>query len=190
MDGVPKHCLFHVNGPVAALPLQFGHNNGKHCVVPFWGSIFDANCAAYIPPSSDERALEELRLLFQREKDPLNLVFLSPRYMTPDAQIFYEKLETVHFVDEIADALKDRDGTHIVVMLPGERLVPSVDKIPQEFQGFHALNQILRNHADKLTYVISDVRYSLPDFAACLRQQVGKLWWQDSGLQWHDVGYP
>ena len=72
LDGVTHYCLFHVNGPVAALPLQFGHNNGKHCVVPFWGAIFDTSCAAYIPPSSDEKAIEELRKLFQRPKDPLN----------------------------------------------------------------------------------------------------------------------
>ncbi len=184
---VPAHCLFHVNGPVAPLPLLFGQNNGRHSVVLFWGSIFDTHCASYLPHSTDENAEAELKKLFTRSDEPLKTLFLTPRYITPDGRIFYERLESVHFVNSMAEELVRRNDTEIIVLATGDRVTSSVEAIPGEVRPLGALDDVLRRQPQKLTYVVSHPNQETPSFVSDLRQRIGKLWWQDMTQAWMDV---
>jgi hypothetical protein len=175
---VPTHCLFHVNGPVALLPVLFGRSNGRHSLVPFWGSIFDTHCGACLPPSGDEAAFRALKDLFLRAHEPLHIAFLTPRYITPDGRVFYERLESVHFVDAIEESILQRPDTEIVVLATGDRLMRSTDEIPENHRQLVALQEILETQPQQLTYVLTSPKYPANTVAVTLKERAGKVFWQ------------
>lgn len=176
----PAGSVIYTTSAVFHLPMLYRSSPSRHQIYPFCGKSFDYNCGGWLIPTWDTEAIAALVNLFKRDRDPLTTAFLCPLYVSPGQGIGYERIEAACIADAVSCA--DR----VVVIAAGNRVVTSIDEVSHHTRVFAALNETLRNAAEKVTYVISRKDEPLPDIAYELRRSVGRLWWRSSA-GWQDV---
>lgn len=112
--------LFHTNSIV--FPMAVLRERCPHWVYTFCGSIYDPMCGGWLFPSTETETTRQLRDLFDRPRDPLTTVFLTPLTTSAEGQMYFIKNETVHLVATIlATAVQ-----HVVIMTVAPRVTGSV----------------------------------------------------------------
>jgi hypothetical protein len=113
---VANGTLFHTNSIV--FPLTVLKERCPHWVYTFCGSVYDPLCGGWLIHSTDTEPTRQLRDLFERERDPLTTVFLTPICTSAEGGMYFIKDDTAHLVGTILSTRVQ----HVVIMTVASRV--------------------------------------------------------------------
>ena len=123
-----RNSVFHTNSTF--FPYVMLGRDSVYKVYTLCGEIHDPLCCGWLYGSDNSRAEEYLRDLFHREQAPVQIVFVTPQYMTMDGVLYFAREDTSRLVEALC-----QESPWAVILTPGPRLYESEDSLPPSNQG-------------------------------------------------------
>jgi len=179
--GVHEKSLFVTNS--AIFPLTILQNDAKYAVYTLCGPGYHEECGAWLAPEQDESAYSYLKGNFKRSVDPLTVAFITPRAITFDSGIYFERDESAWLARTLMEL-----SPKVVLMTTADRIFHKSEDVRNIYSRVHETH--LRKVGHQMVLVISgapDGGRGVKDCAERLSQDGLEVHYQVSASNWDIV---